>query len=655
MRGHRRSLDELSPFLVEDNGWLHPTKDYAGTERERERDRSGWEEQPYWIRGLYPLGVLAGNQVVLEKALRYIEAILDSGDESGYFGPRQNKARVGKDGRTFPDLFPNMLAIDFLVQYHEVTSDDRVVALLSAYLAYCRDLPDDQFVAIAAWDGYEEQLGRFGDARIDIQYRRAGDMLPHIYWLYNQTGEGWLLPLAQRFFERIAPYYPARRHPPVYTDPPEDYLDTHVVHFAQRYGYFRVYGQQEDLEFRLAQGEYWYQQHLATWGHHPRGIFSADELIRRGKTDPRQGFETCAMIELAKHFYELGRISGDPLYADRTEDVMLNHYPVTHDRECKGLHYLTASNMVQLDKEPGHDLFNDHKGMMFPYSALSRYPTGYRCCQHNAGFGWPWYVQNLWQSTADGGLCLWLFGASRLGTKVGATDTTVSIEETTDYPFDGRVTLEIETYAPVDFPLYVRIPSWCQRATATIAENTFSTDQAGGYLLLQGEWRHQRIELDLQMEVSWTRWPRTGAATLDRGPLSYSLRIEEEWVPLLTNPEWPSHEVFPTTPWNYAVLHPAQQSPQVPLKGRAADQPWTVEDAPIEIVVKGKRLPDWGLVDRMIAPLPPSPVEGDDEVEELTFIPLGCARLRVSCLPVADRPVAGQPAADYAPDADTAN
>ena len=632
-------LDELSPFLVVDNGWLHPNEDFS--DREDERDLAGWEEQPYWIRGLYPLGVLTGDPAVQEKAQRYIEAILQSQDESGYFGPLQNKARVGKEGRTFPDLFPNMLAIDSLVQHQEATADPRVVPLLTNYFAYCRDLPDDQFLAVGAWEGYERELDGFGDARIDIQYRRAGDMLPHIYWLYNQTGELWLLDLARRFFDRIAPYFPARRHPPVYTDPPEDYLDTHVVHFAQRYGYFGQYGQQEDLEFRLAQGEYWYHQHMATWGQHPRGIFSADELIRSGKTDPRHGFETCAMVELAKHFYELGRISGDPMYADRAEDVMLNHFPVTHDRECRGLHYLTSSNLVQLDKEPGHDVFNDHKGMMLPYSPLSRYPTGYRCCQHNAGFGWPWYVQNMWQGTADGGLCLWLFGACRLETQVG-DGVTVTIEQTTDYPFDGRVALAVNAAAPVEFPLYVRIPGWCRRATATVGDLSYTTTQAGGYLLLQGSWHRQRIELEMDMEMSWTRWPRSGAATLDRGPLSYSVRIEEEWVPLPTNPDWPSHEVFPTTPWNYALAPLDRQQPRIAARRPLAAQPWSVEDAPIEIVVTARRLPEWGMVDRMIAPLPTSPVasggdgEGAHDEEEITLIPLGCARLRVACLPVAE-------------------
>jgi DUF1680 family protein len=375
---------------------------------------------------------------------------------------------------------------------------------------------------------------------------------------------------------------------------------------------------------------------MTTWGQHPRGIFSADEMVRSGKTDPRQAFETCAIIEFAKHFYELGRITGDTLYADRAEDIMLNHFPVAHDKEAKGLHYLNASNLVQLSKDPGHDVFNDHKGMMFPYSGLCSYPTGYRCCQHNDGFGWPWYALNLWQATADQGLCLWLYGASHLDAAVGADQQTVQIREETDYPFSGQVQLTVTADEAVTFPLYIRIPGWCTEAVVKVDGDTFATTQTGGYIKIEGEWRDNRVAIDLGMEIGWTRWPRSGAATLDRGPLSYSVKIEEEWTPLLTNPDWPSHEVFPASKWNYALSHPTQQHPSITVKPEVAPQPWTVEEAPIEITLQGKSLDSWGMVDHMIEPLPTSPVVGDGPVQDITFIPMGCARLRVSCLPITD-------------------
>ena len=149
-------LDELSPFLNEDNGWLQPQKEYSGI-----ADgpiKGGWEEIVYWIRGLYPLAILTENQMLLDKALKYIEAILASGDDDGYFGPKQNRNVVGNDGKVIPDLWPNMVSIDFLIFYYEVTEDPRVISVLTRFFRFCRDIPDNQFLAVANWSEYEEEM-----------------------------------------------------------------------------------------------------------------------------------------------------------------------------------------------------------------------------------------------------------------------------------------------------------------------------------------------------------------------------------------------------------------------------------------------------------------------------------------------------------------
>jgi hypothetical protein len=68
-------------------------------------------------------------------------------------------------------------------------------------------------------------------------------------------------------------------------------------------------------------------------------------------------------------------------------------------------------------------------------------------------------------------------------------------------------------------------------------------------------------------------------------------------------------------------------------KGPVADQPWTVEASPIEIKALAKRIPNWNLENETVAELQPSPVRSDEPEERITLIPLGCARLRMSCLP----------------------
>ncbi|CAF4734890.1 unnamed protein product, partial [Rotaria magnacalcarata] len=64
----------------------------------------------------------------------------------------------------------------------------------------------------------------------------------------------------------------------------------------------------------------------------------------------------------------------------------------------------------------------------------------YRCCTHNHGMGWPYYAEEAWLATYDGGLCASLYVSNQVTALVGPNDgTQVTIIEETDYPFDGTV------------------------------------------------------------------------------------------------------------------------------------------------------------------------------------------------------------------------
>ena len=52
------------------------------------------------------------------------------------------------------------------------------------------------------------------------------------------------------------------------------------------------------------------------------------------------------------------------------------------------------------------------------------------------------------------------------------------------------------------------------------------------------------------------------------------------------------------------------------------------------IRAKDKKIPNWKLQDHMCAKLQRSPVRSQEVTEELTLIPMGCARLRLTVFPV---------------------
>jgi hypothetical protein len=100
-------------------------------------------------------------------------------------------------------------------------------------------LEDSRFLSMA----WGEHRATKDPWQITLQACRSGDMLPHLYWLYNRTGETFLLYLATRFFSR----QPKPGN--------EKYLEYHIVTFTQRYRYFGNYAVQTGDPAGLAESE----------------------------------------------------------------------------------------------------------------------------------------------------------------------------------------------------------------------------------------------------------------------------------------------------------------------------------------------------------------------------------------------------------------
>jgi DUF1680 family protein len=106
----------------------------------------------------------------------------------------------------------------------------------------------------------------------------------------------------------------------------------------------------------------------------------------------------------------------------------------------------------------------------------------------------------------------------------------VTLTQRTRYPWSGEVEIAVETDAHDPFSLFLRIPGWCESASATVnGKPVEAAVPSGEYLKLHRSWRSgDAVELSLPMPVQRVEShpyvsSNHGRVALRRGPLVYCL------------------------------------------------------------------------------------------------------------------------------------
>ncbi len=581
----------------------------------------GWEEVPYWLKGYGDLGYCLHDEKIIAETKLWLGKVLQSQRPDGFFGPAFVESEHQHNKGTSPDLWPNMLMLWCLQSWYEYSKDPRVLPFMSRYFKWELSIPEDKLLKIY-WEN-----------------SRGGDNLYSIYWLYNRTGEDWLLQLAEKIHRNTANWMQK-----------DDLPNWHNVNIAQCFREPATYYMQTRDSSYLRATYQDFNLVRDMYGQVPGGMFGADENARKGYADPRQAVETCGMVEQMASDELLAAITGDPFWADHCEDVAFNTYPAAVMPDFKALRYLTAPNMIASDAK-NHSPGIDNSGpflMMNPFSS--------RCCQHNHSQGWPYYAEHLWMATPDNGLAAILYNSCEVTATV-AGNTPVTLKEQTHYPFDEHIQIELNTTKKVRFPLYLRLPGWCNSARVRVnGQLQDATIKPGTYLRLEKEWSNKdRIELELPMQLRIQRWAKNNnSATVYYGPLGFSLHIKEnyqkvdskasaigdsKWQEGVDAAVWPSYDIYPGSHWNYGLVLDQQNSTSsfklVKKAWPKDDFPFSQQNVPLVLYAKGKEIPSWQMDEfGLCGLLPKSPVQVNTVTEEISLIPMGAARLRISAFPV---------------------
>jgi DUF1680 family protein len=567
-------------------------------------DAEGWERGPYWLDGIVPLAYLLDDARLKAKAQRWIEQILAHQDADGWLGPV-----LDSQYSYAYDAWPRFIIFKALTQYHEATGDERVVVAMQRFLRLLSRLLDQR--PLRSWASY-----------------RWADLALSVYWLYERTGDSWLLDLVAKLqgqgfdwrahFARF-PYHEKTRRE-------ECDLRSHVVNNAMAIKQPGVWLRQSHDPADQA-AVYQIIEALDRFHGQATGVFSGDEHLA-GRS-PSQGTELCAVVEYMFSLEQLIATLGDPALADRLELIAFNALPATFSPDMWAHQYDQQVNQVLCRVADDRPWTSNG-----PDSNIYGLAPHFGCCTANMHQGWPKLASHLWMRSPDGGLAAVAYAPCSVHTDIQGVS--VQLDLATAYPFGGELRLMLRAERPIRFPLHLRIPGWAAGAEVQIGDAAPAPAQPGSFYSVELEWGAE-MEIVLRLPLHARVQRRfDDSISIYRGPLLYGLRIDEDWRQVageLPHADW---EVYPASAWNYALaIDPDHPEQAIRFASRAVGaQPFSPEHAPVSARVNGRRVPAWGLAHNAAAPVPPSPVSSDEALEELTLLPYGCTNLRIAEFPV---------------------
>ncbi|TNC66626.1 glycoside hydrolase family 127 protein [Rubellimicrobium roseum] len=225
--------------------------------------------------------------------------------------------------------------------------------------------------------------------------------------------------------------------------------------------------------------------------------------------------ETCASVAMIFWAARMLNLDLDGHYADMLELALYNN--ALAGLSLDGEHYFYDN---KLESDGSHTRWAWH-----------RCP----CCTMNvsrlvASVGG--YVYGL----ADTEVAVHLYGGS--GTTLPVAGGQVTLRETSNYPWDGRIRVEVAPEGAGRFTLSLRIPGWCQGAAARVNGDAVPVVPERGYLRITRAWAPgDVVELDLPMPAERLHAhpdvrQDAGRVALRRGPLVYCVEERDQDVPL---------------------------------------------------------------------------------------------------------------------------
>ncbi len=560
-------------------------------------NREGWERVPYWLDGFIPLGFLLEDEELIGRAERYINAILQKQNDDGWICPCK------KHERKIYDLWSHLLICKVLTLYCEFTGNAEAEKALYKAMKCLYELLEKGEVKLFNWGKY-----RWFEGLISLLY------------LNEKYHEDWIIKLGKRLREDGADWYKLKggwKTPAIIWT-----FKNHIVNIAMMFKYEALSSKLFEEEYTDKAEELW--QLLEKYHGTAVGSFNGDEcLAGNGNT---RGAELCSIVELMYSSEILYELTGNPKWAQRLEKLSFNALPATISEDMWTHQYDQQVNQIGCVKNKKM-IFGTNNGQ----AHLFGLEPNYGCCTANFNQGWPKLALNSFLKTEKGIVCPIMLPAS-LETAIDGVK--VSVKSETDYPFKLSCKYTVTTDGPVNFELKIRIPDWAEALFVNSVEIKKSD-----YYVVSREWTGtESFTVTLKDSPHLVKRPN-GLKALEYGSLIFALPIEaefkmHEYEKCAVERKYPycDYELFPKSEWRYGFADSNFQ-----VFEHKCGVPFSFKEPPVTIKAKMNRI-DWNMAKgyKFVAAKTPVSNKPISDFEEKDLIPYGCAKLRMTEMPLCD-------------------
>lgn len=572
------NLDKIWPD-VRDSAWI------GG-------DREGWERVPYWLDGFIPLAYLLDDDDMIKRAKKYIDAIIERQLADGWICPCTEEKRA-----TY-DTWAIQLITKVLTVYYNCSKDERIPDVIYRALKNYYELLKSKEIKLFSW-------GKF----------RWFELFISLNFIYEKYKEPWLVDLAQIIKKQGANY--------------EDFIsewkrplnkwtfETHIVNLAMMLKYEAVSCDLLNVGYAdVAEKLY---SILNKYNGTAVETFTGDECL--SGVSPIQGTELCAVVEQMYSYELLFAYTGETKWLERLEVLAFNALPATISEDMWTHQYVQMNNQISCQKFPGKSLFrtNGKEAHLFGLE------PNFGCCTANFNQGWPKLILSTFMYTDESVASVLL-----LPSQLKAEDISITLE--TNYPFEN--TLKYTVDAKKDFKFEIRIP---KDAENIVVNGQSEIQKHLTFNITKGEKREFVISFDFTphfvkyaYDLNYVKY----------GNLVFSLPIEVEKImheyeqdDVVRKFPYCDYELIPKSDWNYGFAGTTLKT----RRNAVSDVPFSQNNPPITITAKMQKI-DWELEDgyeSVCAKIPQSRI-AVSAAEELSLIPYGCAKLRMTLLPFVE-------------------